>query len=158
MTQVVTYVIRCALHKHSEVHARRNPSLEHSPLVDTRMRSASARRSLLSSVLAVDNARGSTFFRTWFRDKVLRSFDIAPRELDFGVRKQPRNAALRLFRTKPRQKSSIRPSRDERDSSLMHIDIFRRCDALRRVTVLCVCILVGTNRLGTDLCCTQCRS
>ena len=75
------------------------------------------------------------------------------------TQRQPRNAALmRLPRTKPRQKSSIRPSRDQRDSSLMHLDIFRRCDAPRRVTVLCVCILVGTNRFGTGRCCTQCRS
>ena len=29
----------------------------------------------------------------------------------------------------------------------MHVDIFRRCDAPRRVTILCVCILVGTNGL-----------
>ncbi len=28
----------------------------------------------------------------------------------------------------------------------------------RRITVLCICILVGTNRLGTGRCCTQCIS
>ena len=56
------------------------------------------------------------------------------------------------------KKKSTRPSRDQRDSSLIHVDLFRRCDAPRRVTVLCVCILVGTNRLGTGRCCIQCGS
>ena len=42
--------------------------------------------------------------------------------------------------------------------SLIHVDIYHCCDAPRRITVLYVCILVGTNRPGTGRCCTQCRS